>query len=140
MKYLFDTCVLSEINHPKGSQKVKEFAGSLPQTDVFISAVSMGEIKKGLFNMEEGARKRQISQFVREIIEYNSEQIASIDVDIAMIWGELSAKNQREGKHLHIADGLIAATALNRGLHVVTRNVSDFEQTGALIINPWCDD
>lgn len=137
MKYLFDTCMLSEINHPKGSLSVKQYAAGLPQDDVFISAVSMGEIAKGLVGMDEGARKRRISQWMREILEYNSSQILDVNVDVAMIWGELSAKLQKQGQHLHMADGLIAATAISHGLHVVTRNVSDFEPTGALIVNPW---
>ncbi len=137
MKYLFDTCMLSEINHPKGSPSVKQYAAGLSRDDVFISAVSMGEIAKGLAAMDEGARKRKISQWMGEILEYNSSQVLGVNVDAAIVWGELSAKLQRQGQHLHMADGLIAATAISYGLHVVTRNVSDFEPTGALVINPW---
>nr|CAA6818700.1 MAG: Unknown protein [uncultured Thiotrichaceae bacterium] len=137
MKYLFDTCMLSEINHPKGNRSVKRYAAGLPQDDVFISAVSMGEIAKGLAAMDEGARKRKISQWMQEILEYNSSQVLEVTVDVAMLWGELSAKLQKQGQHLHMADGLIAATAISHGLHVVTRNIGDFEPTGALIVNPW---
>ncbi len=50
---------------------------------------------------------------------------------------QLTARAQQQGRTVHVADGLIAATALRHGLHVMTRNVSDFEPTGALLINPW---
>lgn len=60
----------------------------------------------------------------------------SLDSETARVWGELTARAQQQGRTVHMADGLIAATALRHGLHVMTRNVSDFEPTGVLLINP----
>jgi predicted nucleic acid-binding protein len=137
MKYLFDTCMLSEINHPKGNPVVKQYAAGLRQDDVFISVVSMGEIAKGLSAMAAGSRKQRLIRWQQEILEYNAAQILAIDVEAAMLWGEMTERLKRAGRQLHMADGLIAATAICRGLHVVTRNVDDFEQTGALLVNPW---
>ena len=56
---------------------------------------------------------------------------------IAKTWGELTAKGRRAGKTISTADGLIAASAISHGLHVMTENVKDFEATGARIINPY---
>ena len=60
----------------------------------------------------------------------------SLDSETARVWGELTARAQQQGRTVHMADGLIAATALRHGLHVMTRNVSDFEPTGVLLITP----
>lgn len=60
-----------------------------------------------------------------------------MDIDTARIRGEIDALRQQRGRRLTALDGLIAATVIRHGLQVVTRNVTDFEATGALIINPW---
>lgn len=60
-----------------------------------------------------------------------------VDRDIATLWGELTARAQKNGSTVLEGDGLIAATALRHGVHVMTRNVRDFEKTGAFVINPW---
>jgi predicted nucleic acid-binding protein len=60
-----------------------------------------------------------------------------INRDVVHVWSELTAKSQLKGKQIPALDGLIAATALTYGLHVMTRNVVDFENTGVLLMNPW---
>ncbi len=73
-----------------------------------------------------------------QAIESNySDRILLIDIETVRIWGELTAKAQKSGKTIAAADGLIAATAICHGLHVMTRNVDDFEPSGVLITNPW---
>ena len=67
----------------------------------------------------------------------NSEHILPVDRDVAHIWGEITARAQQSGHALGACDCLIAATALANGLHIMTRNVRDFECTGACLINPW---
>lgn len=64
-------------------------------------------------------------------------RIVPVDADTARLWGEISGSLRRQGRQLAFVDGLIAATAIQHGMHVVTRNVKDFEPTGALIVNPW---
>lgn len=60
-----------------------------------------------------------------------------IDADIAKTLGEITAKCKRQGKTIPIADGLISASAICHGLHVMTENTKDFEPTGAMVINPY---
>lgn len=67
-------------------------------------------------------------------------RIVPLDVDTARIWGEISGDLRRRGIQLAFVDGLIAATAIQHGMHVVTRNVKDFEPTGVMIVNPWEND
>jgi len=66
-----------------------------------------------------------------------ASRILPLDREAAHIWGELTAAAQKRGKIVASNDGLIAATAHRHGLHVITRNISDFEPTGAMLINPW---
>ena len=68
-----------------------------------------------------------------------AERILPVDAETARVWGELTAAAQSGGKAVSVSDGLIAATAIRHGLHVMTRNVSDFRDTGAMLINPWED-
>lgn len=68
-----------------------------------------------------------------------ADRILPIDVEVARIWGELTARAQARGGQVAAADGLIAATAIRNGLHVMTRNIRDFEPTGAMLIDPWTD-
>jgi len=74
---------------------------------------------------------------LQTIERYYSDRILVIDLEIVRIWGELTARAQKSEKIIAASDGLIAATALRHGLHIVTRNVSDFEPSGGLLINPW---
>ena len=68
-----------------------------------------------------------------------SGRILAIDHEVALVWGTLTARAQKRGATVSIADGLIAATAILHGMSVMTRNVKDFEGTGAMLINPWED-
>jgi toxin FitB len=67
------------------------------------------------------------------------DRILPIDHETAVIWGELSARCEKQGRPIPAVDGLLAATALRHGLHWMTRNVGDFEQTGVMLLNPWED-
>ena len=137
MKVLLDTCVLSEIRHPNGhpavSQAVREFSDS----DVFISAISIGEIAKGVALLPDGARKSELLSWYSGLEQGFGDRILKIDAGIARIWGEVTALAQQRGKQISVTDGLIAATARAHGLHVMTRNVADFTPSGALLLNPW---
>lgn len=80
---------------------------------------------------------RQALDWAHHLETSYSDRILNIDREIVHVWGELTANAQIRGKVVHVSDGLIAATALVHGLHVITRNISDFEPTGVLILNPW---
>ncbi|PWQ95086.1 type II toxin-antitoxin system VapC family toxin [Leucothrix pacifica] len=140
MRVLLDTCVLSELQKPHCTESVREFVRRLPEKDVFVSAISIGEIAKGIALLDEGSRKRGLLQWLNGLVHNYEENIVSVDKEVSQIWGEITAKAQRRGMQIPAGDGLIAACALHQGLHIVTRNVKDFEPTGALIINPWVDD
>jgi toxin FitB len=137
MRVLLDTCVLSEIRKKKGSSVVKNAVQTFSNTDLFLSVITIGEIVKGIELLGSSKRKKELTAWVQGLERDFSESILSIDIETVIIWGDLTASAQKSGKTVPACDGLIAATAKRHGLHLMTRNVIDFEPTGAMIFNPW---
>jgi predicted nucleic acid-binding protein len=137
MRLLLDTCVISEMHRSNGNHKLKELIDVIDEKDVFISVVSLGEIIKGVFLLEEGKRKKELLSWVGGFERFFADRILGIDPETAHIWGEVTAKAQKTGKIVPACDGLIASIALRHGLHLVTRNSSDFLPMGVMLIDPW---
>ena len=139
MKVLLDTCVLSELRHPKGNPAVRRAVEVLGEEDLFISVVSVGEITKGINLLPASHKKRALAAWLQTLERHFADRLVPIDVETCRIWGELTAAAQKKGRTVHAMDGLIAATALRHGLQVMSRNTPDFESTGVLLLNPWPD-
>lgn len=137
MRVLLDTCVLSEIRRPNGNPAVKSAVAGFDAASLFISVLSVADITKGISLLDEGPRKRELAAWLQVLAREYADRILPVDLDTAHIWGELVAAAQRSGIALPTVDGLIAATALRHGLHVMTSNVNDFSTTGVLLLNPW---
>lgn len=137
MKLLLDTCVLSELRNPQSASLILAMLESFESDDLFISVISIGEITKGITLLEASKRKTELELWALSLEKQYTEHILRIDCEVVHAWGELTTHAQKKGKIIPMADGLIAATALVYGLHVMTRNVSDFEATGVLLLNPW---
>jgi predicted nucleic acid-binding protein len=134
-----DTCVVSENLRPAGEQRVKDRVRLLRSRDTFLSVITIGEIAKGAALLEPGRKRDRITDYLNTLERSFARRILGIDPETARIWGDLTAHAKRSGRVIPPTDGLIAATARQHGLHVMTRNVRDFEDTGVLIINPWED-
>lgn len=137
MRLLLDTCLLSELQKPACSPAVTAFMDGLTDRLLHVSVITLGEIAKGVAMMPEGGRKRGLETWRTALVEQFGDRILPLDRETAELWGELTAAGQRSGATIPAADGLIAATAIRHGLHVVTRNTGHFEQAGAMVINPW---
>lgn len=137
MKTLIDTDVLSEARKPDGHAMVRERLATAQPDDLFLSVVTIGEITHGIARLPAGAKRRELEAWLAMTERHFSDRILPIDRDIAQLWGEMTAKASQAGRVLHVADGLIAATALHHGLRILTRNVKDYEATGVLVLNPW---
>lgn len=137
MKILLDTCTLSELQKPEGLAAVREFVRSFPEDSIFLSSISIGEIAKGIALLDDGKRKQHLLAWLNGLESGYQQRILDVTPEVARIWGEVTAKARQSGFQVAVGDGLIAATALCHGLHVVTRNVRDFEPTGVLLTNPW---
>lgn len=139
MRLLIDTCVLSEVQRSQGDRRVRARVEALERHEAFLSVITIGELARGIALLDQGQRKRELAAWLEMLEQYYASRILPIDAEIARLWGELSAKGKRQGISIPVMDGLLAATALRHGLHVVTRNTRHFEATGVLIIDPWAD-
>lgn len=133
---LVDTCVVSEVRHPKGNRLVADAFAALSPDEVFFSVITIGEIAAGLTRLE-GARQHDLSQWLDGLQTQFADRILGINAVVARLWGELTAARRQAGKPLPVADGLIAATARHHKLSIMTRNVADFAGCGVALINPW---
>ena len=137
MKALLDTNVLAELVKPNGNPAVKAALDEIPTVNVFLSVLTVGEIVKGIALLAPGARKKHLTKWLAGLENQYAERLLPLDVETARIWGELTARAQKKGVVVPPSDGLLAATALRHGLHVMTRNRKHFEDGGALVIDPW---
>lgn len=137
MKVLLDTCTLAELRLPKGHPSVKSAVKEIPEDDLYLSVLSVGEIGKGIALLAAGRKKNALSSWLVALESQFGDRILAVDLETSRIWGELTARAQKSGVIIPGTDGLLAATALRHGLHVMTRNTRHFKATGALILDPW---
>ena len=138
--FLLDTNIPSEFRNPRPEPRVVQWVDSVAEDSVFISVVTLGEIRKGCELLDFGKRRKELEQWLEvEVREWFAGRILPVTDAIAERWGRLEAQRQRLGLPLNTADGQIAATALEHGLTLVTRNVNDFRDLGVVVFNPWND-
>ena len=138
MKYLLDTCVISELITKNPDPHVVAFVDSLESDNVFLSVITIGEMVKGIEKLSTSKRKRELHTWLQEdlLIRFDGK-ILSLDTDVMLEWGKLTALVEAAGKPMPAIDSLIAATVLTHELTLITRNVGDFESANIEIVNPW---
>jgi len=134
---LLDTCVISELRKERPHRGVLDAVEAIPSDNLFLSVITLGEIIKGIALLGDGKRKRALQNWLLDLERLYTDRILAVDSETARIWGELTAEAQKKGVIIAASDGLIAATARRHGLHVMTRNESDFDRSGAMLVNPW---
>jgi predicted nucleic acid-binding protein len=134
VSFLLDTNVVSETRRKAPDPKVVVWVSQADPSDLFISAMTLGEIAKGvaLRAKQSPAQAAGLEQWLAETRTEYANRIVAIDADIAEAWGRLDTK-----RNLPVVDGLLAATALVRGMTLVTRNVRDVAGAGITLLNPW---
>lgn len=137
MKVLLDTCTLAELRKPSPNPAVVAAVQAIPDAQLYVSVLTLGEIAKGLALLAAGKKRDGLAAWLAALEGQFSERVLGVDFETAKLWGELTARAQKKGVVIPAADGLIAATAVRYGLHVMTRNESDFKATGARILDPW---
>lgn len=132
--YLLDTNVLSETRRFRANRGVMAFLEGMDSAALFVSALTVGELRKGVTAKRrvDAAMADRLAVWVDGIEVNFADRILPVDAEVARIWGELSA-----GRTLPVVDTLIAATALARGLTLVTRNTRDVIATGVNLLDPW---
>lgn len=138
MSYLLDTCVLSEYSQKQPNPKVLAWIDSIAETRLYVSALSLGEIRQGVAHLGNTKKSARLMAWLdAELLPRFEHRVLSVDTEIALVWGELRGTSMRKGKPASLFDSLIAATAHVHGFSVVTRNVRDFENFDVNIFDPW---
>lgn len=137
--FLLDTNVLSEFNR-RGDPNplVKQWLEAADTASLYASVLTLAEIRFGVELLPPSKRRTQLEEWLdRDLTAWFGDRVLPVDRAIAERWGVLRAQAQLRGRPLSVVDGLLAATALQNTLTVVSRNVTDFAVAGLAVVNPW---
>lgn len=135
MSYLVDTNVLSELRRKISNPGVLRWFEDRPASTLFLSVLTLGEIRKGIDLISDMDRRQVLVDWLEaELAVFFTGRILAVDIAVADRWGRLVAG---AGRPLPAVDSLLAATALEHDLVLVTRNTKDFQSLGVSLINPW---
>jgi len=138
VKFLLDTCLISELVKKKPNAAVLKWLDERDEQGLFLSALTLGELQKGISRLSTGVRKDDLHAWIKhDLIERFEGRMLDLDQETAQIWGKLQGNAELKGEKLPVMNSLIAATAIAHGLVVVTRNVKDIERCSARVFNPW---
>jgi len=138
VNYLLDTNVLSEVQRPLPDRNVLAWLDQVDEDRTFLSVATVGEIARGIAQLDEGKRKSALSHWLElELTARFGSRLLDIDGETATLWGELMAGARRAGRGLGVMDAWIAAAAIRHELVLVTRNEKDFVGLGLDILDPW---
>lgn len=135
MSYLLDTNVVSELVKVKPNERVMKWFQVIPSDSLYLSVLTLGEIRKGIENIVDTRRKEKLRIWLEhELPDWFGNRILSIDQHVVDCWGRIQASSKNP---LPAIDSLIAATAIHSNLVLVTRNTTDFKFSVLEVINPW---
>lgn len=135
MNYLLDTNVISELKRPKPNENVINWFATIEKDSLYLSVLTLGEIRKGVDKLPDSHRKQILSVWLeQEIPRWFESRLLNIDAEISDCWGKLQAQTKRP---LPAIDSLLAATALQHDLCLVTRNIKDFDYPNLKLLNLW---
>ena len=138
MKWLLDTCVISELVRPKPSQSVTRWLDERDEETLFISVLTVGELERGISRLPSSRKRATLEHWLRsDVTERFGRRLLSIDATVAARWGAMIGTSDARGAPLPVIDSLIAATGLVHDCTVVTRNTRDLDRCGARCFNPW---
>lgn len=138
MTFLLDSCVISELVAKRPNRAVVQWIDGIEEEKLYLSVITIGEIKKGIDKLANSARRDTLSAWLEdELLLRFRDKILPIDTAVMLVWGEMTAELETRGRPMSAIDSLIAATCLHGGLDLVTRNESDFTHSGVTVINPW---
>ena len=138
MTFLLDTVLVSELVKRAPNPDVIAWVDGRDEDSLFLSAITLGEIQKGISKLPDSKRKELLQTWLaQDLMRRFGGRIISVDGEVALTWGTLQGEAERNGQQLPVVDCLIAATARVHNLTVATRNVRDMQRCNVPVINPW---
>ena len=134
MKYLVDADVLSETTKPNPNADVVQWLRD-HEAELVTNPIVLGEIEYGILLLPTGKKRSRLKQWLSQGVQ--RLQIVELDAGTASTWAALLARLSRKGLAMPVKDSLIAASALQHGLTVATRNVADFSKAEVAVLNPF---
>jgi toxin FitB len=136
--FLLDTNVISELIKARPAAKVRSWIESVDESLLYLSVLTMGEIRKGISSVSDAKRRTKLEVWLEGDLAIRfSGRILPIDHAVADRWGRLAGNAPAKRSPLPVIDGLLAATALNFNLVMVTRDTTHMSTTGVPFFNPW---
>ena len=136
--FLLDTNCISELVSKKSEPRVLDWFEATDEGLLYLSVLTLGEIRKGIALLAQGKRRTRLETWLEvELKARFAGRVLSVDSTVADRWGLLAAEAKRKGTPLAVIDGLLAATALQFNLTIVSRNDGDFKSTQVAVLNPW---
>src|SRR5216684_4258010 len=137
MSFLLDTNAVSEWVKPQPNAGLIAWMEAADEDRIFISVVSLAELRYGVERMAAGRRRSRLEQWLRNELPLRFEsRILPVDAQVAEAWGKIVSRSEAAGRPIGAMDALLAGTAETHQMTLVTRNVSDFRLLKA-VLNPW---
>lgn len=137
MSFLLDTNAVSEFTKPRPNPGVIAWMEATDEDRIFLSVVSLAELRYGIERMAAGKRRSRLEQWLQEELPARFEsRVLPVDAAVADAWGRTVSRNEAVGRPISTIDAFLAATAETHHMTLVTRNVSDFSLLTA-VLNPW---
>ncbi|MBK7708675.1 MAG: type II toxin-antitoxin system VapC family toxin [Acidobacteria bacterium] len=137
MKYLLDTCAISEPRKPSPNQGFIEWLEDQIEDRLYLSALTIGEIRRGIYRLEPSRRRTELEEWLELLRKRFSGRVLPITETTFLFWGKMYGEFERTGVVRPAFDSLLEALALEHDLVIVTRNVRNFEKSNAGVLNPW---
>jgi len=136
--WLLDTNVLSELRRPRPAEKVVAFVASQPLESLNVSSVTLAEIRFGIELVTDTGRRAELNDWLTHRIRpLFARRVLPVSEDIMFKWRLLVEEGRKVGHTFSQPDLIIAATALEHGLTIVSRDTSDYKRARVPVINPW---
>jgi predicted nucleic acid-binding protein len=141
VRFLLDTNVISEGAKPLPEPKVLAWLAKVDEDDLYLSVVSLAELRHGVARMDKGRRRTALDTWLRNDLPDRFEgRLLPVDPVTADHWGRIVARSEAAGRRMGAMDAFIAAAADQHDLTLVTRNTRDFKESGIRLLNPWDGD